>query len=160
MIVQLPGTPIEFHLDAFPQAPKAMTGGREGIWWLQSDSAKDWLVLANTSDSSLVAKLTLYESSGKAWRQTLKLGPRQTTRLSMRSFVQQGGLTGSFGGISIDAGPRAADLDSAHFVYDETTGFLALMKMFDRNTNAILKRALLDQFAMDDPRSNAAPHEA
>src|SRR5207237_4255003 len=40
--VQLPGTPIEFHLDAFPQAPKAMTGGREGIWWLPRDSAKDW----------------------------------------------------------------------------------------------------------------------
>lgn len=55
MIVQLPGTPIEFHLDAFPQAPKAMTGGREGIWWLPRDSAKDWLVLANTSDSSLAA---------------------------------------------------------------------------------------------------------
>jgi hypothetical protein len=143
VIVQLPGTPIEFHLDAFPKAPKAMTGGREGIWWLPRDSTKDWLVLANTSDTSLAARLTLYESSGKAWRQAVKLGPRQTTRLSMRSLVQRGGLAGSFGGISIDAGPRAAELDSAHFVYDETTGFLALMKMFDRNTNATLSERSL-----------------
>jgi hypothetical protein len=143
VIVQLPGTPIEFHLDAFPQAPKAMTGGREGIWWLPRDSAKDWLVVANTSDSALAAWLTLYGSSGKAWRQALKLGPRETTRLSVRSLVQQGGLAGSFGGISLDAGPRAADLDSAHFVYDETTGFLALMKMFDRNTNATLSERSL-----------------
>jgi hypothetical protein len=143
VMVQLPGTPIEFHLDAFPQAPKKMTGGREGIWWLPRDSAKDWLVLANTSDSSLAARLTLYESSGKAWRQTLKLGPRQTTRLSMRSLVQQGGLAGSFGGISVDASGRAADLDTAHFVYDETTGFLALMKMFDRNPSATLSQRSL-----------------
>jgi hypothetical protein len=135
-MVQLPGTPIEFHLDAFPQAPKPMTGGREGIWWLPRDSTKDWLVLANTSDSSLTAKLTFYESSGKAWRQPLRLGPRQTARLSVRSLIQQRGLEGSFGGISVDAGARAADLDSAHFVYDDATGFLALMKMFDHNPSA------------------------
>jgi hypothetical protein len=143
VIVQLPGTPIEFHLDAFPKAPRTMTGGREGIWWLPTESAKDWLVLANTSDSSLVARLTLYESNGKALRKTLALGPRQTTRLSMRSLVQRGGLAASFGGISLDAGPRAADLDSAHFVYDETTGFLALMKMFDRDSSATLSQRSL-----------------
>jgi hypothetical protein len=60
VMIQLPGTPIEFHLDAFPQSPRAMTGGREGIWWLPRESVKDWLVLANTSDSSLTALLTLY----------------------------------------------------------------------------------------------------
>ncbi len=110
---------------------------------LPRDSAKDWLVLANTSDSSLAARLTLYESGGKAWRQNLKLDPRQTTRISMRSLVQQGGLAGSFGGISVDAGPRAADLDSAQFVYDETTGSLALMKMFDRVPSATLSQRSL-----------------
>jgi hypothetical protein len=143
VIVQLPGTPIEFHLDAFPKARKPMTGGREGIWWLPSDSAKDWLVLTNTSDSPLAAKLTLYESNGKDWQQTFKIGPRQTTRLSLRSLLQQGGLAGSYGGISVDAASRTADLDSVHFVYDETRGFLALMKMFDRNMNATLSERSL-----------------
>ena len=100
-------------------------------------------MLANTSDSPLAAELTLYESSGKAWRQALKLGARQTMRLSIRSLVQRGGLAGSFGGISVEASGRAADLDSAHFVYDETTGFLALMKMFDRNADATLSQRSL-----------------
>ena len=48
----MPGTPIEFHLDPFPKSPKAMTRGREGIWWLPRDSVKDWLILSNTSDTS------------------------------------------------------------------------------------------------------------
>jgi hypothetical protein len=136
VMIQLPGTPIEVHLDAFPKAPRAMTGGREGIWWLARESVTDWLVLANTSGSSLTALLTLYEFDGKSLRKKLTLGPRQTTRLSVLSLVKQGGLVGSFGGISIDAGPRAADFDSAHFMYDEANGFLALMKMFDRDSDA------------------------
>jgi hypothetical protein len=65
VIVQLPGTPIEFHLDAFPKAPKAMTGSREDIWWLPRDFTRDWLVLTNTSDSPLTARLALYDASGK-----------------------------------------------------------------------------------------------
>jgi hypothetical protein len=146
VMVELPGTPIEFHLDAFPQASKAMTGGREGIWWLPNNSVKDWLVLANTSDSTLSASLKLYDSSGKTWQQTFTLNPRQTSRLSIRSLLRQGGLAGSFGGISIDASGRAADLDSVHFVYDDATGFLALMKMFDRNPGAVLsERSLTDK---------------
>src|SRR5215475_10037232 len=78
VMIQLPGTPIEVHLDAFPKAPRAMTGGREGIWWLPRESVKDWLVLANTSDNSLTARLTLYESNGKSLHKGLTLGPRQT----------------------------------------------------------------------------------
>ena len=123
VIIQLPGTPIEFHLDAFPKSPKAMTGSREGIWWLPQNSTKDWLVLTNTSDSPLMAKLALYDASGKTSNQPVKLGPRQTTRLSIRSLLQQAGLAGSYGGISIDAASRAADLDSAHFLYDADQWF-------------------------------------
>ena len=57
--------------------------------------------------------------------------------------MQQAGLLGSFGGMSVDTAGRAADLDSAHFIYDETTGFLAIMKMFDRNTEATLRQRTL-----------------
>ena len=146
VMIQLPGTPIEFHLDAFAKAPRAMLGGREGIWWLPRESVKDWLVLANTSNSLLSVALTLYESDGNSARQILVLGPRATTRLSVSSMVRQGGLLGSFGGISVDAGPRGADLDSAHFMYDEANSFLALMKMFDRDSNAsVSQRSLASQ---------------
>ena len=143
VIVQLPGTPIEFHLDAFPKAPKPMTGSREGIWWLPRDSTRDWLVLTNTSGGPLTARLALYDASGKTSSQSVKLGPRQTTRLAVRSLLQQAGMAGSYGGISVDAAGRAADLDSAHFLYDETNGFLALMKMFDRDLNAKLAERTL-----------------
>lgn len=143
VIIQLPGTPIEFHLDAYPKAPTAMTGGREGIWWLPRDSTKDWVVLTNTSAIPHAAEFTLYDSSGSAWGRTIKLDARQTMRISLRSLLQRAGLSGSFGGLSVDAGRRAADLDSAHFVYDETTGFLALMKMFDHNTEATLSHRTL-----------------
>ena len=146
VMVELPGTPIEFHLDAFTQPSAWITGSREGIWWLPRDSVKDWLVLANTSASALSGNLTLYDASGKASTQGVTLNARQMTRVSVRSLLQQAGLTGSFGGIKIDVPNGAGYLDSAHFVYDDASGFLALMKMFDRDPNATLaQRSLTDK---------------
>jgi hypothetical protein len=146
VMIELPGTPIEFHLDAFLQPYKWVAGSREGIWWQPGDSLKDYLVLTNTGDSAVDANLILYDPSGKAWQHKLTLGARQTVRLSVRSLLQQSGLTGSFGGIKIDASKGAGYLDSAHFVYDESSGFLALMKMFDHHPNATLtERSLTDK---------------
>ena len=162
VMVELPGTPIEFHLDAFTQPSAWITGSREGIWWLPRDSVKDWLVLANTSASALSGNLTLYDASGKASTQGVTLNARQMTRVSVRSLLQQAGLTGSFGGIKIDVPNGAGYLDSAHFVYDDASGFLALMKMFDRDPNATLaQRSLTDKqwtlrapmLALTNPRS-------
>jgi hypothetical protein len=146
VMIELPGTPIEFHTDAFLQPYKWVTGSREGIWWQPRDSLKDFLVLTNTGDSAVDANLILYDPSGKAWQQKLTLGARQTTRLSVRNLLQQAGLAGSFGGIKIDASKGAGYLDSTHFVYDESSGFVALMTMFDHHPNATLsERSLTDK---------------
>lgn len=146
VMVELPGTPIEFHLDGFFRATTPVPGGQEGIWWLPRDSVKDWLVLANTSGSALSGNLTLYDTSGKIWKQSVTLNARQMTRVSVRSLLQQAGLTGSFGGIEIDIPNGAGYLDSAHFVYDGASGFLALMKMFNYDPGAtLIQRSLTDK---------------
>jgi hypothetical protein len=135
VMVELPGTPLEFHLDAFTRSGEWVTGSREGIWWQPRDSVNDWLILTNTANSALDANLVLYDSAGKARQQKLTLGARQTARVSVRSLLQQAGLSGSFGGIKIDVPNGAGYLDTAHVVFDEQGGFLALMKMFDHDPN-------------------------
>jgi len=146
VMVELPGTPIEFHLDGYFQATGPVSGGQEGIWWLPRDSVKDWLILTNTSANALSGSLTLYDPTGKAWNQPVRLSARQMMRVSVRSLLQEAGLTGTFGGIKIDVPNGAGYLDSAHFVYDETNGSLALMKMFTYDPNAtLIQRSLTDK---------------
>ena len=146
VMVELPGTPIEFHLDGYFQATGPVSGGQEGIWWLPRDSVKDWLILTNTSANALSGSLTFYDTTGKAWKQSMTLNARQMMRVSVRSLLQKAGLTGSFGGIKIDVPNGAGYLDSAHFVYDDANGTLALMKMFTYDPNAtLIQRSLTDK---------------
>ncbi len=146
VMVELPGTPIEFHLDGYFQATGPMAGGQEGIWWLPRDSVKDWLILTNTSANALSGSLAFYDTTGKAWKQSITLNARQMMRVSVRSLLQKAGLTGSFGGIKIDVPNGAGYLDSAHFVYDDANGTLALMKMFTYDPNAtLIQRSLTDK---------------
>jgi hypothetical protein len=68
------GRPIMYHLDAVHQAPKYVTGSREGIWWLPTKATHDYLILTNQSDHLLQGTLWLYDSAGKPWSQPLQLG--------------------------------------------------------------------------------------
>jgi hypothetical protein len=133
VMIMMEGRPIEFHLDPFFPQDGWQQGSQESIWWLPRDSVSDYLVLSNTADSKLNAKLILYDSTGKAWQQKLSFAPRQTQRFSVRSLVQHAGLSGSYGGIKIDMASGAGHFDAAHFLFDELGGFSALMKMFDHN---------------------------
>jgi len=94
-MIRVDGQPIVFHLDAEFHTASPTRASREGIWWLPRESVTDFLILANSSDRQLDTGLTLYDSAGKAWRQELSLGPRQTQRLSVRSLLQRSGLGGS-----------------------------------------------------------------
>ncbi len=133
VMIMVEGRPIEFHLDPFFPQDSWQQGSQESIWWLPRDSVSDYLVLSNTADSKLNAKLILFDSTGKAWQQKLSFAPRQTQRFSVRSLVQHAGLAGSYGGIKIDMASGAGYFDAAHFLFDELGGFSALMKMFDHN---------------------------
>jgi hypothetical protein len=82
--------------------------------------------------------LVLYDSSGKAWQQKISLSARETQRLSIRSLLQQAGLSGTVGGIKIDMAKGARYLDSAHLLFDESGGFSAIMKMFKHDPSTTL----------------------
>jgi hypothetical protein len=132
------GHPISFHLDAFGKSDEFQAGSREGIWWLPNETATDYLVLTNSGNNPLNAMLELTSADAKSFRQPVIIPPRQTTRLSIRSLVQKAGLAGHYGGIRIGLGKAMGDLDSTHFLFDETAGFSAMMKMFDYDPQALL----------------------
>ena len=48
-------------------------------------------------------------------------------------LIKQAGLTGSYGGLRLEVAQRAGSIDTVYFLYDESNGFSALMKMFDHN---------------------------
>lgn len=57
----------------------------------------------------------------------------------MRSLLQQPGWSGEYGGFKIEMARNAAKLGSLHILYDELSGFSALMKMFGYDPTATLR---------------------
>jgi hypothetical protein len=138
LMLRTVGHPIAFHVDATGEIQNYETASREGIWWLPNDFTSDYLILNNQGASPMQLVLSLFDASGKEFKQTLALGPRQTARYSVRTLVQSGGLAGAYGGIRISAVAHAGSLDSLHFLFDPQVGFSALMKMFDHDPNTTL----------------------
>ncbi len=134
-MVRADGRPIAFHLDAFGRGSKYEVGSREGIWWLPWATVTDYLILTNSGNQPLDTGLVLYDFTGKAWQQKLSLSGYETRRLSIRSLLQQAGLSGYYGGIQLVMGKGARYLDSAHLLFDESGGFSAVMKMFRHDPN-------------------------
>jgi hypothetical protein len=129
------GHPIAFHMDAFADVPEFSAGSREGVWWLPSATVRDYLVLTNKSQRPLPTTLRLYDAKGKSFSQPIVLKPRSTARFSVRELLQKARLAGQYGGIEIEAKSGVGSLDTTHVMFDETAGFSALMKMFDRDPN-------------------------
>jgi len=134
------GHPIAFHVDATGEIQNYEAASREGIWWLPNDYTGDYLILNNQGVNAIQLDLSLFDSVGRAYAQKVSLEARQTTRLSVRKLVQQGGLTGSYGGIKISTNAHAGSLDSLHFLFDQKAGFSALLKMFDHDPNATIEQ--------------------
>jgi hypothetical protein len=132
------GHQIMYHIDANHQAPKYVTGSREGIWWLPNAATRDYLIVTNQGDESIAATLRLYDAAGKGSSQPLELKPRETQRLSVRQLLAEAGIGGPFGGIKIDVPKGTGSIDTAHFVFDEVSGFSATLKMFDYSSTVNL----------------------
>lgn len=131
IMVRDPGHPIMVHIDAGGEDPTFQQGGREGIWWLPKATTNGYLIETNLSGNAIPVTLSLYNPAGRESRQNIVLAPHQTLRLSIRDLVTHAGFTSSYGGIKIAAAAHAGSLDSVHFLFDETAGFSALLKMFD-----------------------------
>jgi hypothetical protein len=91
-MIHLEGKPIGFHVDAYPQASRWVTGSREGIWWLPRDTATDYLVLTNTSGKSVETTLVLRDASGRSWQEKVSFAAKQMSRLSVRSMLKRANL--------------------------------------------------------------------
>jgi hypothetical protein len=133
------GHSIAFHIDATGEDQTQDVGSREGIWWLPNSTVNDYLILMNQGQNPLQISLSLFDASGKASNQNLTLPARGMNRLSVRQLVAGAGLAGSYGGIKVSAANHAGSLDTLHFLFDETAGFSAILKMFDYNPSAKLK---------------------
>jgi hypothetical protein len=146
LMVRSVGHPFAFHIDAKGEMQGFETGSREGIWWLPKETASDYLILTNQGKNVLALDLSLYDASGKQARQKVLLAPAETTRYSIRKLILASGLTGSYGGIKIATSAHAGSLNTLHFLFDETAGFSAILKMFDYHPEAKLEERV-------DPRT-------
>lgn len=131
VMVHRMGRPIAFHIDAMDVLDSNGQVGRQGIWWLPQPATQDYLILTNQGASPIPLRLEVSEGSGKKFITETSLSKRETRRLSIRTLVKQGGLTGQFGGISIVPTANGRFLDSLHIAFDEQEGFSATLKMFD-----------------------------
>lgn len=138
------GQPIGYHIDAFAEDPDYSTGSREGIWWLPRAGTKDNLIISNASEKPNQGMLFLYDAAGRGWKQNVQLGPRQSVRVVVGDLVAKAGLSGTYGGMKFVMVERAGYIDTVHFVYDETAGFSALMKMYDHDPKANLEQRVFD----------------
>jgi hypothetical protein len=137
--VHMHGQPIGYHVDAFP-VPHSTTGGSmEGIWWQPRPTVKDVMVISNSSDKRIGGVLALSDASGKLWRDRWSLSPHATQRIDVGDLVRKAGLTGNYGGIAFSSASFASALDGTHFLYDDTSGFSALMNLVDRDPAAKLE---------------------
>ncbi|HEV2304680.1 MAG TPA: hypothetical protein VGR93_04120, partial [Candidatus Acidoferrales bacterium] len=132
------GKPIEFHIDPSAEMSSWQQGSREGIWWLPSSTASDWLIFTNEGQTQLQTVLSLYDASGKGFSQQISLPPGAMARYPVRQLVAAGGLSGSYGGITVSATQNAGSLDTLNFVYDQSAGFSALLKMYDHDPSVTL----------------------
>jgi hypothetical protein len=139
VMVHMHGQPIGYHFDAYPVFRDQSGGSMEGIWWEPRPGVKDVLVISNSSDKRIGGVLSLSDASGKQSYDRWTLAPHETQRMTVGDVVRKAGLSGNYGGITFASASFAPALDGVHFLYDETTGFSALMKMFDRDPAAKLE---------------------
>ncbi len=135
VMLQLDGNPISFHLDAMQSGNNSPLSNQDGIWWQPHDSMSQFLVLSNYADKSATVTLVLFDSQGREGHASdVLLAPRQTARIDLPAVIRKAGITGSYGGLCVRY-PKPAEVYPEQFAFDESSGFSALMKLFDHYSN-------------------------
>ena len=130
-MLQLDGNPISFHLDAMQSGNNSPLSNQDGIWWQPHDSMSQLLVLSNYADKSATVTLVLFDSQGREGQASdVLLAPRQTARIDLSAVIRKAGIAGSYGGLCVRY-PKPAEVYPEQFAFDESSGFSALMKLFD-----------------------------
>src|SRR5581483_4156962 len=130
-VVQAIGAPISFHFDS-DGGDEGDVQRFEGVWWLPQQTSTGYLIIANASSAPVQIRANFTDPSGKAHTTTVGIGPRQATRLNVRDIVSSAGFESQWGGVSLMVLSAASAISAAQVVFDQTTGFSALLKMFDQ----------------------------
>ncbi len=138
MVIRRPRHPTVFHVDAMGNSQAMEAGGSEGIWWLPTSATNGYFVMTNLGANAIPVSFSIYDASGRQNGQTLSLAAHQTLRFSIRALAQAAGFTATYGGINVAATSHAGSLDTLAFLYDDSAGFGAILKMFDYDPNAKL----------------------
>ncbi|HSA92807.1 MAG TPA: hypothetical protein VLE48_07335 [Terriglobales bacterium] len=131
-MVYMPGHPIAFHFDALMQDANFAAGSQESVWWLPTETASEVLIVTNTGDRPVQGAIELYGPDGTASQRKLAFGPGQTAKLDVRELLRSGNIEGAFGGLRLTLDADGGLIQVAHIVYDEATGYSAIIKPFDR----------------------------
>jgi len=154
VLVQRLGHLISFHFDAYPIFPEFSSGSREGIWWLRQSTSDGYVVISNFAARMVKGRLIFTADEGR-YATELALAPHQTQRISIRDAVQRAGFKGIQGGIRVEAEADVASVYVAEVLFDESAGFSAIMKVFERDRNLLQQsytlRAPLIGLATPDP---------
>jgi hypothetical protein len=154
-MIHLEGTPIAYHFDGMQLDEVFNQGTREGIWWLPAASAKGVIMISNTGLKPAEVLVDAYGQTGKTTHSAVHLGPRQTQRISVRDLLTSGDIADTSGGLRITIPPGAESVFAAEIVYDETTGFSALMNTFERSetqkVDNVVLRAPMMALSHPDP---------
>lgn len=153
-MVQRLGHAITFHFDAFPLLPNFSSGSRDSIWWLPQPTSDGFLVISNFGSDPVQARQTFTGDKAR-YSTDLTLAPHETRRIRIRETVQRAGFASAQGGMKLAFKSGAGSVYVAQVLFDETTDFSALMKLFERDladkVDTITIRAPLVGLATPDP---------
>jgi hypothetical protein len=132
-MIHYEGKPVAYHFDAAGSEPMFNEGSRESVWWLPNDTTDAHLIIANAGAKPVEAVVSLFAQSGKAYSRHVSLAARQMARFSIRELVTAAGFTDTYGGLRVTVAQGAESVFVSHLAFDLTTGFSALLRVFENS---------------------------
>jgi hypothetical protein len=143
VVVHHEGYPINFHFDAFLVDSSFASGSSETIWWLPNPTSDGYLVVSNFSSRLVTAEQVVTGSKSSRGQQSFSVGAHETRRFSIRELKHTLGIEGNVGGIKVAFDSDAGSVYVSNVLFDEFSGFSAIMKVFNRDASAQLERITL-----------------
>ncbi|MDP9268872.1 MAG: hypothetical protein M3P27_11195 [Acidobacteriota bacterium] len=131
-IVRRVGYPIAFHFDALATYESSIPGTRETLWLLPTKAATTYVVVTNTSRKGSSARFLVSEVSGESVAVDRTIGPGQSARISVREVLPDL-PENAMGSVSVSMADSSPDFTVIAFAYDDSTGFSAVSKVFERD---------------------------
>lgn len=133
-IVRRVGQPIAFHFDTLDPNQTSIPGTRETLYVLPTATADSYVVGTNTSAQPCDMRFAVADARGRSAVVTRTVAPGQTARVSVREMLPD--LPASaLGSVSVSMSTSSPAFIVVTFSYDESSGFSAVSKVFERDPN-------------------------